>query len=112
MDRVDRESQLRAYLLGRTAVGHESKDLHLPVGESGSLADGRIFAWLFDHPEAPLGLLRPAAQLLLLDQAFQGTAEQGGRKSGGEDVALVEGARPRSVGNQGSEVAVTSGDWD
>src|SRR5215207_4096581 len=40
VDRVDREAQLRAYLLGRAAVGHESQDLHLALGDAGGLADG------------------------------------------------------------------------
>src|SRR5829696_3632615 len=49
VDRVDRETELRAYLLGRESIGHESKDLHLPVGDRGGLADGRGFAGPFDH---------------------------------------------------------------
>lgn len=105
VDRVDREAQLRAYLLGRAAVGHESQDLHLAVGEPKVLADGRAFARFFEHAQASLGLLRPAAQLFLLAQAFQGSAEQGGRPGSREGVALVEGAWSRGVGHQGSEVA-------
>src|SRR5215213_11785033 len=78
VDRVDREAQLRAYLLGRAAVGHESQDLHLALGDAKGLADGRAFAGYLEDAQACLGLLRPAAQLLLLALAFQGASEQGG----------------------------------
>src|SRR5215208_2359043 len=77
VDRVDREAQLRAYLLGRVAVGHESQDLHLALGDSGGLADEWAFAELFEHAQASLGLLHPAAQFFLLAQTFQCPAKQG-----------------------------------